>query len=107
MDNGDLDPLYKNRPTTLWVEDSATRDYLKEAWDDPPRMQLLVAGNSEAVQSQVRAARINGDAAVHGICDRDFGTTNQHKWTQSTEVFRLQMHEIENAVLMLMCCPTR
>lgn len=98
--SGDLDPLYKDRPVTLWVEDPLTRDYLKEAWADPMQLRLLVAGNKEAVRSLVASARQSGYSAVFGLCDRDFGRTNHGSWSATTtEVFRLSMHEIENALL--------
>lgn len=99
MANGDLDPLYKDRPVTLWVEDPLTRDYLKEGWDDPQQVRLLVAGNNQAVHSLVGSARREGYTAVFGLCDRDFGATNHGSWSTTTSVFRLRMHEIENAIL--------
>ena len=99
MSNGDLDPLYKDRPIALWVEDGLTRDYLTAAWDDPKQIRLLIAGDSTAVGALVKSARRMGYGAVFGLCDRDFGPTNCSSWSTSTEVFRLQMHEIENALL--------
>lgn len=99
MSNGDLDPLYKDRPITLWVEDGLTRDYLTAAWDDPKEIRLLIAGYSSAVSALVKSARQSGYGSVFGVCDRDFGTTNYGKWSTTTAVFRLQMHEIENALL--------
>jgi hypothetical protein len=99
MSNGDLDPLYKDRPITLWVEDGLTRDYLTAAWDDPKEIRLLIAGDSSAVSALVKSARQSGYGSVFGVCDRDFGTTNYGEWSTTTAVFRLQMHEIENALL--------
>ena len=99
MNNGDLDPLYKNRPVTLWVEDALTRDYLTAAWDVPSKIQLLVAGSSSGVSTLANSARKSGYKSVYGLCDRDFGATNYSTWSKGTPVFRLQMHEIENALL--------
>jgi len=99
MTNGDLDPLYKDRKITLWVEDGLTRDYLTAAWDDHPAVRLLIAGSSDSVRALVDTARKQKYASVFGLCDRDFGSTNYSKWSPTTQVFRLQMHEIENALL--------
>ena len=99
MANGDLDTLYKNRKASLWVEDSLTRQYLKAVWGEDLNLAILVAGGTESVRGLTSKARQAGHGCVFGICDRDFGSTNRSRWSATTDVFRLDMHEIENAAL--------
>ena len=99
MSNGALDPLYKDLKTALWVEDQLTRDYLTAVGDGNPAIRLLIAGSSAHVDALVASARKEKFPFVFGLSDRDFGATNYGKWSASTQVFRLQMHEIENALL--------
>lgn len=99
MSNGAIDSLYKDRKITLWVEDRLTRDYLTAAWDDPPAIRLLVAGSNAPMGALVASARADGFTSVFGLCDRDFSSTNYGAWSSTTPVFRLRMHEVENALL--------
>jgi hypothetical protein len=68
-------------------------------WGGSPKVSILVAGGSESVRGMTSKARAAGYPCVCGLQDRDFGSTNRAKWSPSTDVFRLEMHEIENALL--------
>lgn len=94
---GDLDGLYKNRKLVLWVEDELSAAYLAAAWDEP-RIGFLVAGSGSGIAALVESARRAGLRGVHGLRDRDFGTTN-YPWKPGEPSLRLAMHEIENALL--------
>jgi len=94
------DALYTGQ-INLWVEDSLTRSYLSELWNDPA-VKFLIAGGYEGVEA------INSDAKdfeysnVFGLVDADFRQTNRAEWMTDAKTFRtfvLPVHEIENYLL--------
>ena len=48
--------LYNRAPIMLWVEDTLTRDYLKEVWANDPRVGFLIGGGKAAVRAIVEDA---------------------------------------------------
>jgi hypothetical protein len=101
--NSQLSSLYKSARIILWVEDSVTRDYLKELWDGAQDILFYVAGGHQALSAIVKSAENEGIEHVFALQDRDFGTSNIAKWMQkdTSRVLRPQSHEIENYLLQV------
>lgn len=93
--------LYKNAKVFLWVEDSLTKTWLDQVWQDTD-IKMLVAGGNDAVFGAVKDAREAGHTNVFGLRDRDFIASNQSDWlvqTKDPTVFVPNVHEIENLLL--------
>jgi hypothetical protein len=99
--SSELESLYKNRPVLLWVEDTLTRAWLRQLWQDAD-IGVLVAGGNDAVFAAVKDAREGGHANVFGVRDRDFTSPNQAHWldrAKTPTVFVPEAHEVENLLL--------
>jgi hypothetical protein len=92
--------LYRTKKVYLWVEDVETRAYLKALWPTE-NIGILVAPGSDSVRAAVHDARRQGLMQVFGLSDRDFGTSNQHRWAAADfdGHFILPVFEIENFML--------
>ena len=98
IDASHLDSIYKAARIVLWVEDTCTRDYLREAWKRTPDVAFFIAGGNEHIPRLVLATRRLNIGHVFGILDRDFGRSNRAKWN-TADNFYLPRHEIENYLL--------
>lgn len=85
----------------LWVEDTLTRAYLSELWNDTS-IAFLIGGGNEGVNAVVKEAETSGFDNVFALIDRDFRPTNQADWLnpkKTARTFVLPVHEIENYLL--------
>lgn len=97
----DLIGLYRSFPAYLWVEDEETRTYLEAVWTGESLIKILVAGGHGHIHAVVNAARNDWNAHVFGFRDRDFGESNQDRWTDpSVTVMTASVVEIENYLLL-------
>lgn len=99
----DIDALYKSAKAVLWVEDPDTRAWLEAVWLGlAPTIRVLVAGGREHVSTICGQAVDAGWTHIFGLVDRDFGTSNRHRWAllqPNERVYRLDAHEFENLLL--------
>jgi hypothetical protein len=96
---GHLASIYARAKLVLWVEDRLTRDYLDAVWASPD-VELMVAGQRDAVAAVTRDARLDVEN-VFGLQDRDFDRSNLADFATRPErtVVRLTRFEIENYLL--------
>lgn len=93
----DLAAAYQRHKVVLWVEDTETAGYLREAWGDP-EFGYMVAGNVDSVFAAVADARKDGVANTFGFVDRDFRKSNYQHWLTAPDnvpVYVPRAHEIE------------
>jgi len=103
MTNGLADSISMlySAPVVLWVEDELSRDYLSQLWQDDPLVKFCISGGAENIRGVVHDARLNNYRHVFGMIDRDFGKSNRSRWfDEGIEVFILDVHEIENYLLV-------
>lgn len=99
--SSELASFYKRAAVTLWVEDIHTRLYLEELWQSQ-QIGYLIGGGRDTIQAVTEDAYRSGVPIVFGLCDRDFGRTNVHRWQvmdDSERVYRLPRVEVENYLL--------
>ena len=87
----------------LWVEDSLTRDYLRELWQGEPSVVFYVGGGgADGIQAVLKEAETTGLRNVFAYADRDFHPSNRADWPNPQKTFKrfvASVHEIENFLL--------
>lgn len=105
-----LAALYNAADIILWVEDLTTSVYLDTLWQHDWRIKLYVGGGHETLAAVVKDGRSsNGRRSLYSLRDRDFGPTNQERWSEEdTWQFVLKTFEVECFLLdplALAACP--
>lgn len=96
MESSSLPALYNAASIIVWVEDLVTSVYLQALWRQDSRFHFYVGGGHETLLAVVEDARRAGFSHVFGLRDRDFGSTNRHRWKQpDVTCFALETFEIE------------
>ena len=96
-----LTSYYRPDKINLWVEDSITKEYLIEVWQDSS-VQIHVGGGNQTIRGIVQDASRLGLPNVFGVVDKDYGLSNRLQWenpNSGAKVFILPVHELENYLL--------
>lgn len=96
-----LSLIYRPDKAHLWVEDSLTREYLDECWQDAD-IQIHIGGGNQTIRAVAHDAANQGWRHVVGLIDRDYGQSNYAQWSNpnsGARVLVLPAHELENYLL--------
>jgi len=97
----DLDSQLSARPIVLWVEDRIAKEYIYKIWSpDDKNINILIGGGKDTIFGIVHDLRHDGNEHVFGLVDRDFGNSNQGRWSnRDINVFIPNFFEMENYLL--------